>query len=424
MRLLSCFLLASAGVAAQPAPPVLPAPPPGSAAAVATEPPGLADLVERAWLLGRQGTVDAARAAELDARGRATRSWFAGAPSVGVDVRRDLPPGIGLPGTSRAGERGKNELEPGISAPVWLPGQRAAQQRVLDRERGQLDAGRRQARWQLAGEVREAAWALALAATELRVQQGRLASARALEADVARRVGAGDLAPADRSLARAESLAAEAAVLEAQARRDAAQVALQRLTGSTAAGSLAEPRVAEPDPGLHPALAAAREAVQAGQARLDLAAATRRDNPTLSAVARFDRDADGTPYRNTIRFGVSVPLDTDARNAPRLAAASATLAEAEVALQRRERELDAERARARLALAAAQAAAQAQAGRAEAAGQARDAIERAFRAGERGLADLLRVRSQAFEAELAREAAREQAGLALARYHHALGVEP
>lgn len=424
MRLLSCLFLASAGVAAQPAPAPATPPPSLPASAAATAPPGLAELVERAWVLGRQGTVDAARAAELDARGLANRSLFAGAPSVGFDVRRDLPQGIALPGTTRSPERGKNELEPGISAPVWLPGQRAAQQRLLERERGQLDASRRLARWQLAGEVREAAWALALAATELRVQQGRRDAARALEADVARRVDAGDLAPSDRALARAESLAAEAAVLEARARQSAAQVALQRLTGSGVAGSLAERPAAEPDPAAHPALAAAREAVQAGQARLDLASATRRDNPTVSAVARFDRDADGLPYRNTIRFGLSVPLDTEARNAPRLAAASAGLAEAEVALQRRERELEAERLRARLALEAAQAAAQAQAGRAEAAGQARDAIERAFRAGERGLAELLRVRSQALDAELAREAAREQAGLALARYHQALGLEP
>jgi outer membrane protein TolC len=343
---------------------------------------------------------------------------------VGLDVRRDLPPAAALPGTERASARGRQELEPGISAPLWLPGQRDAQQRVVDRERSQLDADQKVERLRLAGEVREAAWALAQAMGRVRTLQSRFDGALALQADVVRRVNAGDLAPADRALAQAETLAAQAALLEARAAQAAAGVTLHRLTGSTLAGDLAEDRVRQGDLDNHPALRAAREAVATHRARLELATHSRRDNPTVSAVVRFDRDAEGAPYRNTIRFGIAVPLDTEARNAPRLAAASAALTDAEVALQRRERELQADVERARIAVAAAQAVLAAQVQRAAAAGQARDAIERAFRAGERGLPDLLRVRSQALDAELARESARDDVGLAQARLHQALGLEP
>ncbi len=386
--------------------------------------PRLSELFERAWTLSRQASIDAARSAELDARGRASRALFPGAPTVGLDVRRDLPPAVALPETTRSAARGRNELEPGFAAPLWLPGQRDAQQRVLERERGQLEADRRLERLRVAGQVREAAWAVALAATQWRLQEGRLDSARSLEADVARRLAAGDLAPSDRALARAEALAAEAGLLEARARHAMAAVELQRLTGSAAAGQLDEPVTGVQDASVHPGLLSAREAVATGQARLALAARTRRDNPTVSAVGRFERDVDGAPYRNTVRVGISLPLDTEARNAPRLAAVSAALTEAEVALEQRERELLAEQARARIALAAAQRVVQAQTQRADAAAQARDAIERAFRAGERALPDVLRLRAQAFEADMAREDARHQAGLAQARLHQALGLEP
>lgn len=413
MRLLCLVaLLAAAGAAAQPA---TPAPTAG---------PALPALVELAWQLGRQASLGAARQAALDARALASRFPFAGPPTLGLDLRRDLPPGLGLPGTATAPERGKHELEPGVSVPLWLPGQRAASQQLIARERGQLDAEQQARRWRLAGEVREAAWALALAGTELRVQQARLDSARALQADVERRVAAGDLAPSDGAQARAEALAAQAGVLEAGARQGAAAVTLQQLTGSPAAGSLDEPAAPDADLSAHPLLRAARDAVQAARARLDLDALTRRDNPTVSAAARFDRDAAGNPWRNTLRVGISLPLDTDARNAPRLAAASAALAEAEVELQQREREVQAGIARARLALDGARAALAAHTGRAAAAAQARDAIARAFAAGERSLAELLRVRGQALDAELARDAARDQLGLAQARLHHALGVTP
>jgi cobalt-zinc-cadmium efflux system outer membrane protein len=422
MRFALAAVLAAFTVVAGAQPPAdapRPAPPPAGVAAT-----GLAELVERAWTIARRGDVERARAAELDARGVAVRSPFAGSPTVGLDVRRDLPVWVSPFGTEPSSERGRNEVDSGISAPIWLPGQRDAQRRVLERERTQLGAAVRAERLQLAGEVREAAWAVVLADVERRVQRGREASAAALEADVERRVGAGDLAPVDRLAARAERLAAVAAARDADARARAAAARLRALVGLEAPGAIDEAARDGAPPDAHPSVVLAREAVDAARARLDAARATRRDNPTVSAVARFERDVYGADYRNTIRFGIAVPLDTEARNAPRLAAAGAALAEAEVALAKETRERGAEIERARIALDAALASLEAGTERAAAARDAAAALERALRAGERGLPDVLRARQQALEAELAGSLARAQHGLAIARLNQALGIEP
>jgi cobalt-zinc-cadmium efflux system outer membrane protein len=403
----------------------------GAASRVA---PSLPELVAAAWARSGLETLEQARGAELDARASALRSPFAGPPSIGLDVRRDLPRPIALPGTEVSAERGRNEIEPAIAAPLWLPGQRDAQRGVIERERAQRSAGLRLARLALAGEVREAAWALSAAAIERRVQQAREASAALLEADVGRRVEAGDLAPVDRLAARTERLAALGALREAEAREREAASRLRTITGLEGAGELVEsPREGAQAESLlpdaqalerHPVLAVAREALDTARARLDAARASRRDAPTLSAAARFDRDAYGGDYRNSVRIGIVVPLDTEARNAPRLAAAGVELAEAELALLRAQREQAAQLERARLGLDASRAAVALDLERAATAGAAQQALERAFRAGERALPDVLRARQTALDAELAAALAKAREGLALARLNQALGVEP
>jgi outer membrane protein TolC len=392
---------------------------PGSARAQS-----LSELIERAWQLARGPSLAGAREGAIDARELASRAFFAGAPTVDLSMRRDLPRWAGLPGTESVAERGRNEIEPGLSAPVWLPGQRDAQRQVLERERGLVSASLRAERLRLAGEVREAAWALAIARVEHRLQRARAESARLLEDDVARRVDAGELAPSDRLLAQADRLAADAALGEARARVEAARTALGGLTGIDDAGEIEERPVEAGDPDAHPEVAAAREAAVTARARLALAQATRRDNPTVSLAARFDRDAWGAGYRNTLRVGIAVPLDTEARNAPRLAAAGLELAEAEAALVRRQRQAASEAQQAALAVEAGREALRLHTQRADVARDAQRALERAFRAGERGLPEVLRLRAQAFEAELARERARERLGLAVARFNQAWGVTP
>lgn len=384
----------------------------------------LAEALERALDIARLGELRQARTDELDARGRATDSIFAGPPVVGLELRRNMPSWFEVPGLDRSNERGLSELEPAVSAPLWLPGQRDAQRRTVERDRGRFDSANRSVRLALAGAIREAAWAREIAARETEVLRERQRTAAALAADVARRVAAGDLAPVDELVARDERLAAEAALREAEAKLGDAAARLRSLAGVQGIDRLAEGDARDEEPDRHPRIAEAAAALAAARARLDALGASRRDPPRLSASARFARDAYGRDWGTSVAVGVSVPLDTEARNAPRLAAAGVELAEAEVALQRVRREQALEVERARVALEAARAASALGRERAEVAGQAQAALDRAFRAGERGLPDVLRARSRAFEALRDAELAQARVGLAVARLNQSLGIEP
>jgi cobalt-zinc-cadmium efflux system outer membrane protein len=396
----------------------------GAHAGSATRARSLAEALERARDIAHLGPVERARAVELDARARSTSATFAGPPVVGLELRRNLPPWADLPGLDRSTERGLSELEPTVSVPLWLPGQRDAQQRAIDRDRGRVASTNRLVRLGLAGVVREAAWAREIALREAGVLRERERAAAALAADVARRVAAGELAPVDELVAQDERLAAAAALRDAEAKVGDATARLRSLAGVDAIDELLEAAGADDVPDRHPRVADAAAAVEAARARLDALSAARRDAPRLSASARVGRDAYGRDWGSSVAVGVTLPLDTEARNAPRLATAGVELAEAELALQRARREQALEVERARVALDAAHAARALGSERAGLAARAQAAIDRAFRAGERSLPELLRARARAFEAQRDAELAEARVGLAVARLNQSLGIEP
>ncbi len=394
------------------------------ASAAQAQTPTLKDAVEQAWIRSQQADLQAARRAELDARERVTGAWFPDSPTVGLDVRRDQPRWSEPFGMQQGPERGKNEWEPALAVPLWLPGQRAAQRRVIDEDREAATARAAADRLALAGEVREALWAAHRGRQNVALAQARLQAAEALEADVARRLRAGELARTDLLLAQSELLTARAALAQAHASERGTMDAYDALVGLRI---LPPP---EPEPptrdafDANPALQAQMDAIAAARARLDYAQTVRRDSPTFAIVPRFDRDVGGGDYRNSVRVGIAIPLDTDVRNAPRIAAASTALAEAQIAAVATRRQLMIQVAQARAALESAEAQAAIATTQQRVALENLDLIERAFRYGERGLVDLLRVRTLAREAAVAAELARLDVGLSRARLNQAIGVLP
>jgi outer membrane protein TolC len=389
------------------------------------QPLALKDAVERAWIRTQQADVQAARTAELDARERVNGAWFPDSPVVGADLRRDLPRWADPFGTQQGPERGTNEVEVGVAVPLWLPGQRDAQGRVIARDRVELDARAAHDRLAVAGDVREAVWSAIRARSASLLATERRDAAAALGRDVARRVAAGDLARTDLLLAQSELLAARAAIAQAEGDERGALDAYAVLVGvRTLPHDALENVPTNATLDRNPALVAAMERIAAARARLDLAQTVRRDSPTLSIVPRFDREVYGGDYRNTVRVGISIPLDTDVRNAPRIAAASTAYSEAQVAALSTRRALEAAIARARSAADAAAARATIAESQRQVADENLALIDRAFRLGERGLVDLLRVRAIAREAQISSELARSELGLARARLNQTLGVLP
>ncbi|PWF48820.1 transporter, partial [Massilia glaciei] len=166
----------------------------GAAACAHAQDAGLHAAFEAAWQRQPAQQAQAARQAELDAKLRAAGALTPAPASVSVSQRTDQ---IG----SKLGQR---EAEVEFDVPLWLPGQKGRERALARAEGGVYAAAQRLAQWRLAGELRQAYWQARIDADEHALAVQRSASARALAADVARRVKAGELARVDANRATGE----------------------------------------------------------------------------------------------------------------------------------------------------------------------------------------------------------------------------
>lgn len=377
-------------------------------------PSALQDAVDAAWRRSPQGRTLEARRHEMRAGQEAAQAWLAGSPEIGLAQRSD-----------RWNDRnGLRETEVSLSAPVWLPGQQSARRHLAASSTEDLEAQIAQARLALAGEVRERLWAVAAAREALGEARDHQDHLEEIADEVMRRVDAGDLARIDGILARQEVLAARGAVSSAHAGLQEALTRYRILTGQADI----PPAVPEPigaamrEP--HPRILAARTALQRSQASLDVVHRSRSEPPSVGVSMRREKDSAAGPTSGSVAFTVQIPIGTSFRNRPleteaqtQIASAAAELAQAEAALH-----ADAELAKAQLA--AAQQSLEATASRLELAREHTALIEKAFRLGERGLAELLRSQSQLHDAQFAESQQRVALGLAHARLNQALGILP
>lgn len=375
----------------------------------------LRDAVERAWERQPAAQAQAFRFAELAARARAANAWAPSSPSIGLSERSDRL-------NRNAGAR---EVEAALSVPLWLPGQRARESVLAaaeqDLQRDALDS----AKWKLAGEVREGYWQARSAEAERAAAIRRLGDAVALAADVQRRLGAGELARTDFNQAKGAEHAARNVANEAEVRMARALLTFSALTGMAqlpAGDELAatdSPPLAE-----HPALRQLNRVAEAADARLRLATDFRRDNPELTLAYRRERSSSTEAYGSSLTLGVRIPLASDARNEPKIAAANAELIEARTASARLKDQLQAE------LLAAQQELLQARTAFALAAERQRLAVEneqllgKAFSLGEIDLATRLRTAAERYAADADAQRSRVEAGRAVSRLNQAFGVLP
>lgn len=376
----------------------------------------LRDAVEQAWSRHPQAAAIAAREAEAQARAEVSAGITPGPASMSLSNLNDR----------LNHNRGKQEWEVELAAPLWLPGQKAARQTEAESALEEVAARRASLRLQIAGEVREAWWAVAGARNVRDLAARRSATARALEADVLRRFKAGDLARVDANLAQNERLAAETELLEAEAALRQAEQSYRGLTGNSAPAALpAENAIALREPKEdHAQLLALAAAAQLARARLKVAQETRRDAPELALRVVRDRDVFGEPHTNTVGVKLTVPFSSGARvrQESSAARAEALQADAELALARQKVELEAERTRLEFDIAQRQLG-MAEERRALTADNLRLA-EKSFSLGESDLTALLRARGNAFEAEAFLNRQQVARAAAHSRLKQALGVLP
>lgn len=379
----------------------------------------LRDAVDAAWARQPAARALAARQEEFAAREDAAGSLLSAAPAATLGNRNDR----------LHRDRGQSEWEAGIALPLWLPGYQARTLALIEREREAFAALVDEARWRLAGEVREDWWQTRLAQNERELAARRADAAGQLVADVERRVRAGDLPRIDLNQARGAEAAAEAALAEADARAHRAARAFLALTGMPAlpppAGMDEARRDADANAAApHPRLAPLERAVAAARARLQIASRNVRDLPELAFGLRRERALDGAAWESSSSVEIRFPLATDARNRPKIAAANAELIEAEAQLPYVQERIAAERDAAGRELARAGEAAQRAELRRTLAAETQREYARAFVLGNIDLPQRLRVEADSFDAELAAARARIEAARAVSRYNQALGVLP
>ncbi|WP_169207241.1 TolC family protein [Aromatoleum petrolei] len=365
-------------------------------------------------LLAAEAKGEEVRAGRLQAD-----ALLAGPPALAIGQRTDRP----------LDNAGKREFEVELSAPLWLPGQRGAQQALVSAEEAENELEVAALRLELAGELREAIWTVRLAEGERQLAVDRADTARKLEAEVARRVSAGDLARSDLLLAQGERLAGEQAALEAENRTVQARRRYALLTGFAALPvDVDEPRrEADSQAGaapIHPRIDAARRALARAHAKLQAVQAESRDAPELTVQYQRGRDDFDSPTRDNVRVGIRIPFGTDARNRPLVAAANTEIVKADADLRVAEATVAAELNEARAALANAERASALAEQRHVAAAENLKLTRKGFDLGELPLAQLLRAQAQAQEAESARTLQKTALAQAVARLNQAQGLLP
>jgi len=359
------------------------------------------------------------RRAEAD-RSAAASLWAA-PPSLELSHRNDrLQSNVG-----------KRETEIGVTVLLWLPGQRAARSVTADAAAARAGAAEQVARLHLAGELREAAWQLAILQAEVAQADSQVHALMQLADDVDRRVRAGDLARADALAARAEQLAASALQSDVSQSLQTARARWALLTGLTAASDLtaaasvdAAPVTAPGAVAPHPEQQLASLSTELARKRVDQMRLSRRDAPELTVGLRQDVPGRAEASQGSLVVGLRLPFGTDDRNRPLEAAALAELDVAQTQEQRLMERLVSDTAAARGAQRSAEAQLEAETARARLLRERATLIERSFSAGETPLPDLLRALAAAAQADSA--AARQNAalGLARARLQQTLGLLP
>jgi len=256
----------------------------------------------------------------------------------------------------------------------------------------------------------------------------RLATAAALAADLAGRLRVGESPQSDALAASADAAASVVTLSGAEAQLGVARAALAAVVGADflprldMPGSTSQSKAADAL-ATHPRVAAAERAVAVAQASAKLVQIENRDNPEI-AFDGINEKQPGTRWDT--RFGVVVrfPFATEARNAPRRAAAELanTQAQVQLALARRDVLAGIRQAQALLAGAErANVAADRAAGELE---KRRGQIERAWRMGEMPLIEVVRAQQASFDATLIATRAAVAADVASLRMSLAGGVVP
>lgn len=379
-------------------------------------PQTLAQALDVAWARMPQATALSARQAEAQASLDQARSLTPGPASVSLNHLND-----------RFNQNlGRREWEVEVATPLWQPGQKSAREALAGHAAAEVEARGAALKLQLASDVREAWWAVALSREAAGLARQRLETAQTLERAVQRRFKAGDLARLDANLAQTEWLAAQAEALEADTAVQQAQQAYRLLVGAEAPAVLpSEAESASAGEGdSHPLLRASQAAVELAQSRLAVVDASRRDAPELAVRWTSQRSEGPLPYDQAVGLKVTIPLSSDGRVRQDTAAARAELAQADAEWAQAQLRIQQDVRKAQAELSTAQRQLSLAEARLAVTDDSLRLAQRSFELGESDLSALMRARAAAHEAQSWLKRQQVARWLAVSRLHQAQGVLP
>ena len=365
---------------------------------------------QRALLLLPEIAANQALRDQVAAQRRAVRGPFVGPPVVSGDLE--------------FGRRGLAAQEVGVSAGFRWPGEGRAARLAATRSGAVIDATLDDARLRVAGQVRNAWWALASAQAVIAVERGQAGIADQEVASVTRLVSAGVQARRDLLLAQAERAAVLARLSASELDYVGAQAAYEALAGPAPARFPAEVRATGVEIDEHPEVRAAYARAAAAEARATTLRYGSRPRIEGRVGVRRERAEDRDAYANALRVGVGVPIGRDFMAVAESAGArsDALRATAEAALVRRR--LIAERAAGERRLEVSQRALREAQSRREALAQALALTELGRREGEIGYIEALRARQTLALAARDLAVAEVAASAAISTFNQAQGVLP
>ncbi len=376
----------------------------------------LTEAVEGALARHPERHLEAARRGVADAIARKAGQFLAADPSITLKHETDA---VGS-------ANGYRQWEGGVELPLWWPGQPESRRQEAARTLDEADAMDKAHHLEVAGEVRERVWQLAMARSERDLARADLELARQLYRDVERRVDAGELPRSDRVLAQRELLTREQAQAQAEARVEETGLLFTRLTGlapQIEPQSEPEPQSRELAPA-HPALALAEAEAARVRAERDRVKADRRSGPSLWLGAKQERGLSGEDYDASVAVQISLPLGLESQSAPEVARAESDLTAALAARERRRLELEDALISAQLEWKRSAEARERSLRQQQLAEESLKLSHRAFELGETDLVRLLQAQESAISARHDAQIRAVEYARAVSRLNQALGVAP
>lgn len=349
--------------------------------------------------------------AQVAAQRRGARSPFVGPPVAS--------------GSLEIGNEGLSEQDAGLTAQLRWPGEGRAARLAADKGDAVIDAALDNAKLEVAGDVRNAWWALASAVAILAVQREQAALAGQEVVTVSRLVGAGVQARRDLLLAQAERAAIDGRVSAAQSDFNRASARYESLVGSIPTQFPAE-RVGNESVDIddHPAIRAALASAAAAEARALVSRFGTRPRIEGSVGVRRERNDFRGGFDNALLVGVGIPIGSNHGAVAEAAGAQSEALRAKAEAARVRIRLVAERLAADRALSIARRALGEAETRRAALVEALALTERGRQEGETGYLEVLRARQTVAQAMADLAAARVAALAAISTFNQALGILP